>query len=93
MDTQKETSTGATVSIALTVHFSLRHRNTGLVSSRVSLTSWGEGASLAFIGHPSSENTLWGKCFITSTSFTPHLFLLGWLKLNLTLLLDQLRLA
>ena len=27
------------------------------------------------------------------TSFAPHLFLLGWLKLNLALLLDQLRLA
>ena len=26
-------------------------------------------------------------------SFAPHLFLLGWLKLNLALLLDQLRLA
>ena len=25
------------------------------------------------------------------TSFTPHFFLLGWLKLNQTLLLDQLR--
>ena len=32
-----------------------KHRNTGLVSSRVSLTSWGEGASLAFVGHPSSD--------------------------------------
>ena len=29
----------------------------------------------------------------TSTSFATHLFLLGWLKLNLALLLDQLRLA
>ena len=27
----------------------------GLVSSRVSLTSWGEGASLALVGHPSSD--------------------------------------
>ena len=26
-----------------------------------------------------------------STNFAPHLFLLGWLKLNLALLLDQLR--
>ena len=26
----------------------------GLVSSGISLTSWGEGASLAFVGHPSS---------------------------------------
>ena len=39
------------------------------------------------------KNTLWGRCFITSTSLAPHLFLLGWLKLNLILLLDQLRLA
>ena len=27
------------------------------------------------------------------SSFTPHLFLLGWLNLNLALLVDQLRLA
>ena len=27
----------------------------GLVSSRVSLTPWGEGASLALVGHPSSD--------------------------------------
>ena len=37
-------------------------------------------------------NALWGR-WLTLTSFTPHLFLLGWLKLNLALLLDQLRLA
>ena len=41
-----------------------------LVSSGVSLTSWGEGTSLALVGHPSSHD-----------------------KLNLALLLDQLRLA
>ena len=62
-----------------------------------SLTSWGEGPSLALAGHPSSDgvtikNALRGRCF-TSTSFAPHLFLLGWLKLNLALFLDQLRLA
>ena len=77
--------------------FSPRHLNTGLVTSRVSLTSWGEGASLTLVGHPSSDgvnkNTLWGKRFITSTSLISHLFLLVWLKLNLILLLDQLRLA
>ena len=28
---------------------------TGLVSSRASLTSWGEGASLALVGNPSSD--------------------------------------
>ena len=29
--------------------------NTGLVSSRASLTSWGEVASLSLVGHPSSD--------------------------------------
>ena len=38
-------------------------------------------------------NILWGRCVITSTSLTFYLFLSGWLKLNLMLLLDQLRLA
>ena len=33
-----------------------RHWNTGLVSSRVSFTSWGECASLALVGHPSSDS-------------------------------------
>ena len=57
--------------------------------------SWGEGASLAMVGHSFSDGVtyaLWGRCFI-STSFTIHLFLLGWLKLNLALLIDQLRLT
>ena len=30
-------------------------KDSGLVSSGVSLTSWGEGASLALVGHPSSD--------------------------------------
>ena len=43
---------------------SSRHSNTGEVSSRVSLTSWGEVVSLALVGHPYSDgitikNTLW----------------------------------
>ena len=33
----------------------MRHRNTGLVSNGISLTSWGEGASLALVGQPSSD--------------------------------------
>ena len=33
----------------------LRHWNTGLVSSGVSLRSWGECASLALVGHPSND--------------------------------------
>ena len=68
------------------------------MSSGVSLTSWGEGASLALVGHACSDgshykNTLRGRCFITLTSLAPHLFLLSCLKLNLILLLDQLRLV
>ena len=35
---------------------------------------------------------LWGRYFITSTSLTPHFFLLGWLQPDLILSLDQLRL-
>ena len=34
---------------------SLRHKNTGLVYSRTSLTSCGEGASLASVSHLSSD--------------------------------------
>ena len=34
----------------------MRHYNTGLVSSRVSLVSSGEGASLALVVHPSSDD-------------------------------------
>ena len=32
--------------------------NTGLVSSWASLTSWGEGVSLALVGHPSSDGIM-----------------------------------
>ena len=66
----------------LKIWFSPRQWNTGLVSSRVSLTSWGEWAFLALVGHPSSDgililnkNTLWGRCFITLTSLTPLIVL------------------
>ena len=34
---------------------SSRFSNTGLVSSRASLTAWGEGASLTLVAHPSSD--------------------------------------
>ena len=33
------------------------------------------------------QNNLWDRCFTTSTNLTPHLFVLGLLKLNLVLLL------
>ena len=60
-----------------------------------SLTSWGEGASLALVGHPSSDVVAikmpYGVDILHQSA--SHLFLLGWLKLNLILLLDQLRLA
>ena len=35
-----------------------RHWNTRLVSSGASLTSWGEGASLALVGDPSSDGVM-----------------------------------
>ena len=50
----------------------------------------GEGASLALVGHLFSDGVT--RCF-TLTSFAPHIVLLGWWKLNLALLLNQLRLA
>ena len=72
--------------------------HTGLVSSRVSVTSWGEGAYLALVGHPSSDGITikipFGVDVLLHQPALHHqLFLLGWLKLNLILLLDQLRLA
>ena len=36
---------------------------------------------------------LWGRSFTTLASVAPHLFLMSWLKLNLTLLSNQLRWA
>ena len=36
----------------------LRHWDTRLVSSGVSLTSWGEGASLSLVGHPNDDITI-----------------------------------
>ena len=54
-----------------------RHWNTGLVSSEASLTSWGEGASLALVGDPSSDGVTikmpYGGRYFTSTSLPPHL--------------------
>ena len=38
-----------------TLDLSLRHWNTGLVSSGASVISWGECVSLALVGHPSSD--------------------------------------
>ena len=40
---------------SLPANLPLRYWNTGLVSSRASLTSWGEDASLALVGHPSGD--------------------------------------
>ena len=39
------------------------------------------------------KNALCSRCFTTSSSLRPCLFLLGWLKLNSILLLHQLKLA
>ena len=68
------------------------------MSNEVSLTSWGKGASLALVGHPFSDGVTiempYGVDVLHQPALhAPHLFLLGCLKLNLALLLDQLRLA
>ena len=44
-----------TVTVTDTVTVKDTDTVSGLVSSGVSLTSWGEGASLALVGHPSSD--------------------------------------
>ena len=46
------------------------HQNTGLVSSRASLTSCGEGASLALVGHPFSDDVTI-KIFYINQLHTP----------------------
>ena len=65
--------------------------------SGVSFILWGEGASLALVGHPSSDGITikmpYGVDVLHRPALHPHLFRLGWLKLNLALMLDQLRLA
>ena len=40
------------VYVYIYIYLTLRHSNTGLVSSGASLTSWGKGV---FVGHPSSD--------------------------------------
>ena len=67
------------------------------MSSGASLTLWEEGTSLALAANPSSDGVMikmpYGADVLHWPASHPHLFLLGWLKLNLALLLDQLRLA
>ena len=58
------------------------------MSSGVNLTSWGEDASLALVGHPYIDGVT-----IRIPYGVAVLLHLRWLKLNLALLLDQLRLA
>ena len=74
-----------------------RHENTVLVPCGASPTSWGKGTSLAFVGCPSSDGVRIKIPYrVDVLLHQPALhptFLLGWLKLNLTLLLDQLGLA
>ena len=62
--------------------------------SGFSLTSWGEGASLALVRHPSSNSIVTKIPFVVDVLLhqpASHIFLLRWLKLNLILLLDQLK--
>ena len=67
------------------------------MSSGGSFSSWGEGASLALVDHAyrdgATKKMPYGVNVFTTISIAPHLFLLRWLKLNLVLLLDQLKLV
>ena len=56
-----------------------------MVSSGVTLTLWGEDASLTLVSHPSRDGgtikiPYQGRCFIIQNSLVPNLFPLGWLK-------------
>ena len=66
------------------------------MSSGASLTSWGEGAPLALVGNPCSDGVTikmhYGVDVLHCQLHTPS-FPIGLVKLNLALLLDQLRLA
>ena len=77
------------------INLPLRHWNTELVSSGASLTSCGEGASLALEGYYSSDGVTVKTPYGVDFLHWPALLLIFsyWLKLNVALLLDQLRLA
>ena len=65
--------------------------------SGASLSSWGEDAYLALVGCPSSDGVSITMDYGVDVLHRPASYsifsLLGWLKLNLALLLDQWRLA
>ena len=67
------------------------------MSRGASLISWRESASLALVGHPSSDGVTMKipyKLDVLLHQPASHpIFRIGWLKLNSTLSLDQLRLA
>ena len=65
------------------------------MSSRASLTSWGEGVSLALVGDPSRDGVTIKMPNGVNVLHRPAsylIFLIGLVK-NLALLLDHLRLA
>ena len=51
------------------------------MSSGISLTSWGEGTSLALVDHPFGDGVTIKLPY--GVNILLHLFLLGWLKVNL----------
>ena len=67
------------------------------MSSEASLTSGGEGASLALAGHPSNDGVTirmtYGVDVLHQPASTPSFPPIGLVKLNLALSLVQLRLA
>ena len=72
--------------MSLSCAFSSRQWNIGLVSSGVSLISWGESASLALVRYPSSDD------ITIKILYGAEFFLLGWSKMY-QILLDQSRLV
>lgn len=66
--------------------WSLRPRNIGLLSRKVTLTSWKNWKLVAFVDMllvtVSQKNTSWDRWLIISISLAPHFFLLGSLKVN-----------
>ena len=60
------------------LYISPRLWNTGLVSSGASLTSWGEGATLALVGHPSSDGVTIKMPYGVDVLHQPALHPISW---------------
>ena len=79
---------------SIKVKFRSSWTNTGSVFSGASLISRGKGASLPLVGDPSSDGVAIKMSYVVDILHRPvshcYLFLMGWLKLTLALLLDKI---